>query len=63
MIKLKIKKSNFTTPIISKNGDYQIIQFRYDGVKFRMSFNLNKLKTGNHVIDNSKFIVQKLNEN
>ncbi|WP_177763995.1 tyrosine-type recombinase/integrase [Flavobacterium sp. I3-2] len=44
MIKLKIKKSNFTTPIVTKNGDYQIIQFRYDGVRFRMSFDLNKIK-------------------
>ncbi|WP_158611989.1 tyrosine-type recombinase/integrase [Paenimyroides tangerinum] len=44
MIKLKIKKSNFTTPIVTKNGDYQIIQFRFDGVRFRMSFDLNKIK-------------------
>lgn len=44
MIKLKVKKSNFTTPIITNNGNYKIIQFRFNGVRFRMSFDLNKIK-------------------
>lgn len=43
MIKLKIKKSNFTIPSIGNKGTNKFIQFRYDDVRFRMSFDLNKI--------------------
>lgn len=44
MKKLKITKCIFTTPVVKQSGSRSFIEFNYDKVRFRLTFDLNRIR-------------------